>query len=86
MNTAQYRLMIYFACATLYFYRTSIVVTHGAQTPEDFARHNQDVLRRVNDEALSLFNYELSSDQMGRAVASFLAPGQSVAHSLPAGL
>lgn len=82
--TDQYRLMIYFAVATLHFYRADIVAVEGSQTPKEFADRNKDVLKRVEDEALNLFRYELSSEQMGRAICAFLAPGQSVTETEPA--
>ncbi len=75
----QYRLMIYFAVATLHLYRAGIVVVRGRQTPVDFATRNKDVIKRVCDEALNLFGYELSQEQVDRAIVAYLAPGQSVA-------
>lgn len=82
--TDQYRLMVYFAIATLHLYRADIVAVRGPQTPEEFADRNKDVVKRVQDEALNVFHYELSSEQMGRAIIAFLAPGQSVAKTAPA--
>lgn len=76
--TEQYRLMTYFAVATLYFYRSSIVAVRGPQTPAEFAERNPEVLKRVAEEGLSLFNYELSHEQMMRAIAAYLTPGQKV--------
>lgn len=74
----QYRLMVYFAVATLHLYRADIVVVRGAQTAEEFAERNKDVIKQVLDEALSLFNYELSHEQVGRAVIAYMAPRQSI--------
>lgn len=73
----QYRLMIYFAVATLHLNRASIAVVRGPQTPKDFAERNKKVIERICDEALSLFGYELSHEQIGRAIRAYLAPGQS---------
>lgn len=80
----QYRLMIYFAVATLHFYRGSIVAVRGPQTPEEFREKNKEVVKRVFDEALSLFKYELSHEQMTRAIAAYLAKGQKVENTSPA--
>lgn len=80
----QYRLMIYFAVATLHFYRGSIAAVRGPQTSKEFRERNEAVIKRVSDEALSLFNYELSSEQMGRAITAYLMPGQEVANTTPA--
>lgn len=86
MNTPQYRLMIYFAIGTLHLYRTDLVVMHGMQTPESFAQCNEAVLKRVRDEALTLFGYKLSSEQVGRAIIAYIAPGQSAMLTAPATL
>lgn len=75
---ANYRLMVYFAVATLHLYRSSILPYQFGETVEDFARRNVDVHERVMVEAKNLFGYELSHVQMRRAFASYLAPGQSV--------
>ena len=79
--TEQYRLMVYFAVATLHFYRADIAAVRGPQTPGEFAATNKDVIKRVLDEALNLFNYELSHEQISRAVVAYMAPGQSVANT-----
>lgn len=80
----QYRLMIYFAIATLHLYRSDIVANRVPYTFEEFAVHNKDVIKRAQEEALNLFHYELSSEQIRRAVTAFFAPGQSVARTTPA--
>jgi hypothetical protein len=81
-----YRLMVYFAVATLHLYRKSIKPYEFGDTIEDFARRNVDVHERVMVEAENLFNYKLSHEQMRRAFASYLAPGQSVDDFGPATL
>jgi len=83
---ANYRLMVYFAVATLHLYRSSILPYQFGETVEDFARRNVDVHERVMIEAKNLFGYELSHEQMRRAFASYLAPGQSVKDFGPATL
>jgi hypothetical protein len=77
----KYRLMTYFAVATLHFYRADIVAVRGPQTVEQFVERNEDIIKRVCDEAVSLFNYELSIAQVGHAVMAYLTPGQSVANT-----
>lgn len=80
----EYRQMIYFAVATLYLYRADLVTVRGSQTPDEFMKRNKSVIERVSAEAINLFNYELSIQQIGRAVAAYLAPAQSVARTQPA--
>lgn len=81
-----YRLMVYFAVATLHLYRKSLKPYQFGETIEEFARRNVDVHERVMIEAMNLFGYELSHEQMRRAFASYLAPGQSVEDFGPATL
>lgn len=76
--------MVYFAVATMHLYRKSIEPYQFGETIEDFARRNVDVHERVMIEAKNLFGYELSHEQMRRAFASYLAPGQSVKDFGPA--
>lgn len=75
----KYRLMIYFAIATMHLYRASI------QDDDDdlntFKRRNQAVLLRVMQEARGVFAYELSAEQMDRAIISFRFPAQLVEHT-----
>jgi hypothetical protein len=73
MTSAQiYKLMIYFATATLYFYRGDIVNIEPGETLGDFANKNKAVISRVFEEALNIFGYELSSEQIGKAVYAYL--------------
>lgn len=74
----QDRKMVYFAIATLYLYRCSIAAVRGPQTVPEFIARNELVIKRVRDEAISLFGYELSQEQIGRAIFAYLAPGQRV--------
>jgi hypothetical protein len=77
MMTEKYRLMIYFAVATLHLYRKSV-----CDNPNDdmlvFKRKNTDVILRVCQEARGTFGYELSAEQMDRAIGAFRAPAQSI--------
>ncbi len=77
----QYKLMVYFAVATLHFYRADIVAVRGPKTAGEFAERNKDVIKRVCDEALNLFNYELSHEQVGRAVIAYMTAGLSVTNT-----
>ena len=77
----RYRGMIYFAVATLHLYRGSIVAVRGPQTPEQFWERNKELVKRVCDEALTLFAYELSSEQINRAIWAYLQPGQVVSET-----
>ena len=67
-----YKLMIYFAVATLYFYRDSIVEDSNPMTTHGlWASANEKVLKQVQAEALRYFDYELSHEQIGKAVAAY---------------
>ena len=76
----KYRLMVYFALATLYIYRKDIFPVNKINEKgiNLFREKNRTVLKRVCDEAKNLFGYELSSGQIERAIAAYLVPGQSV--------
>jgi hypothetical protein len=70
-NTSEmYRLMIYFAHSTFCIYKKTIVC-NGKMSVNDFRNQNELVVKRVFDEALSIFNYELSYEQMSRAIAVY---------------
>ena len=74
-----YRLMIYFAVATLYFYRSDI--DPRCKTVTEFVEKNRAIIDRVCDEAETLFSYELSHFQITRAIQAYLAAGQSVSNT-----
>lgn len=67
----RYRLMIYFAHSTMVMYSKTIksnyLMTVGA-----FMVINKDVIKRVSEEALTVMNYELSNNQMQKAVHVYL--------------
>lgn len=70
-NTSEmYRLMIYFAHSTMCIYQKTIVC-NSKMSINDFRNQNELVIKRVYDEALSIFNYELSYEQMNRAIAVY---------------
>lgn len=69
-----YRAAIYFAVATMYFYRDSIVGIVPGQTLGDFAELNRAVIDKVMAEAKQYINYELSHEQIRRAIQAYLAP------------
>ena len=77
-SSERYRMMIYFAVATFHFYRKEIVSCAEGETLGDFAEKNKDIVKRVVDEARSLFKYELSHEQIGTAIGAYLAPAQAV--------
>jgi hypothetical protein len=86
MMSPQYRLMSYFAVATMHFYRKDIVALEPGETLGSFADKNKKVIDRVIQEAKNLFNYELSHEQVGRAIEVYVIPGQSVSDHPPATL
>ena len=65
-----YRLMTYFAHSTLCIYQKTIKCD-GKMSINDFRNENELVVKRVFDEALSIFNYELSYEQMNRAITVY---------------
>ena len=65
-----YRLMIYFAHSTLTIYSKTIKCTEQMSV-NDFRNANERVIKRVSDECKSIFNYELSYEQMSRAIAVY---------------
>ena len=62
-----YRLMIYFAHSTLVIYSKTIKCKENMSI-NDFRNQNRDVIKRVSDEAKGIFNYELSYEQINRAI------------------
>ena len=73
-----YRAMIYAAVATMHFYRKDIVDINPGEVYGVFHEKNQKVMRRVLEELLNLFNYQLSSEQLGKAIKAYLHESQSV--------
>ncbi len=71
-------LMCYFVVATLHLYRESIAAVRGPQTYEEFQERNPALIEHVRNAALERFNYELTQDQMDRAVLAYVAPGMSL--------
>lgn len=74
----RYRLMIYFAVGTMHFYRKDTIPYVEGETLGVFAKKNKGVIDRVQAEALSLFDYELSDTQIGKAIEAYVLPGRSV--------
>jgi hypothetical protein len=64
--SGQYRLMIYFALSTMFLYNKTIHHTKE-MTPEEFYKENEDVMKRVCEEAENIFEYELSYNQKMKA-------------------
>lgn len=70
--------MIHFAIATFHFYREDIIPLKEDETLGVFAENNKAIVQRVCEEAKSLFNYELSHEQIGKAIGAYVAPAQSL--------
>ncbi len=64
--------MVYFAVATLHFYRADIIPILLSETLGDFADRNKSVLDQICKEAIEYFGYELSHDQIGKAIEAYL--------------
>lgn len=69
--TEKYRLMIYFAVATFQIYRKDLVLC-SKMTVKEFRDMNPNEVTRVFEEAKTIFNYELSWEQMDRAITCYL--------------
>jgi len=69
--TEKYRLMIYFAVATLHIYSNGIDLS-DCYNRNRFREKYSNIIKRVFDEALSIFNYELSSEQIDKAISVFI--------------
>ena len=67
----KYRLMIYFAHSTMVMYSKDIE-SHKTMSVGEFRDANKDLMTRVFDEGLSIMNYELSCNQIARAVLVYL--------------
>lgn len=69
--TRDYRMMIYFATATLHFYSADLISNEKMSVVE-FYGQNQSTCKRVFEEGLSIMNYEISSEQMNKACYAYL--------------
>ena len=69
-----YRAAIYFAVATLHFYRDEILPLTPQQTLGDFADANRAIIDRVCAEAREYLDYDLSHEQIGRAIRAYTLP------------
>lgn len=70
-SAQKYRLMIYFAHSTMVIYSADIICD-DKMTAEEFRKENEAVCKRVFDEGLSIMNYELSWEQMNKAILVYL--------------
>jgi hypothetical protein len=64
------KLMIYFAHSTLCIYSKTIKCEHSMSI-NDFRNQNETIIKRVYEEAKSIFNYELSSEQISKATHAY---------------
>lgn len=67
----RYRMMIYFAAHTIFIYSKDLICS-VTMTVAEFGEQNKEIIQRVFDEGLSIMNYELSTEQMNRAIYSFM--------------
>lgn len=67
----EYRLMICFAHSTFLIY-SKVIISHKNTTVGDFRHDNKALVKRVFDEGLSIMNYEISEEQMNRAIVVYL--------------
>ncbi len=71
VESAHYKLMIYFAVATFFFYRKSII-SNDKMSVTEFMEANKPVCDRVFYEGKELFNYEMSAQQMHDAIKNYM--------------
>ena len=83
LPSAQYRLMVYFAVATFHLYRTDVIPLKIGEPYIVFEIKNKKVIERVCQEAINFFDYELSSEQIGRAIQAYTMDARSL-ESTPA--
>lgn len=69
--TEKYRMMIYFAHSTMFLYNKTIQHRED-MSPEEFYIENEDVMKRVCEEAINIFEYELSYNQIIKACYCYL--------------
>jgi hypothetical protein len=81
--TEKYRLMVYFAIATLHLYRKDLSPPVVGESTEMTLHKNMKVVERVVAEGLNTFGYELSSTQIERAIYAYFADSQSIATHAP---
>lgn len=70
LMSEKYRLMIYVAVATMHFYRAELV-TFDPDNVKEYMERNKAVMSRIFDEVLNTFGYELSIEQMHRAIVAY---------------
>jgi len=78
-----YRAMIYAGIAIMHFYRDDVDMTTENGTLGEFAERNKELRKRVFDEVLKTFNYELSHNQIGSIFRGYLANSISIANTEP---
>lgn len=81
--TDQYRAMVYAGVAIIHFYRKDVVPFVQGETLGEFAKKNDVVMKRVFEEVLATFKYELSHHQIGLIVSSYTAESNSVHGTTP---
>lgn len=67
-----YYKVIYAATATIHLYSKNVIVNPG-MTIGQFMETYANLCRRVSDEILSIFQYELSANQLEKAVYLYMS-------------
>ncbi len=76
--------MIFFAVGTFHFYRDDVRSIEAGETVGAFADKNEMLIQRVRQEAINYYDYELSGQQMGKAIEAYLIPARSLLDTRPA--
>jgi hypothetical protein len=71
LPSEKYRLMIYFAHSTMVIYAKTII-SNDKMKVQEFMKLNNDVIKRVVAEGLTIMKYELSNNQLEAASAVYL--------------
>lgn len=82
-GTTWYRAAVYCGVAIMHFYRADISPFVPGESLGAFAERNAAVVKRVKDEMVSTFGYELSYRQMGAVLSGWCEPAMRLADSEP---
>lgn len=70
------RLFVCFGAAVLHHYRNNIVAVRGQETVGGFRLRNPALVRKMCDEALRVFNFQLDWMDVDSAIELYIRPGQ----------
>ncbi len=68
----KYKLMIYFAVTTMLIYKKDTVL-ESDMSPYSFYKKNPELMKRVFEEGVNIYNYEMSHNQIMKACYIYLS-------------